>query len=258
MNPFWAIVASNALIVTAMASGVALLGRIWKNPPALHLLWALVLVKLFLPPVFTIPVALPAGKLATTASTPDRNTGNPRGSSQESVADIAVSTIRQSALPQNEIEPEAAARSESGITTVGWFRERSWLPMLAWMWGIGAVGLAVVRGCAIVRFQRLLRFAMPASPAVSDMAATMGRQLGLRRIPDILTLPVRLSPLVWTIGARPRVVLPTGLCQRLDSAALRTILVHELAHIRRKDHVVRLLELLASGCLVGCRPVART
>jgi beta-lactamase regulating signal transducer with metallopeptidase domain len=246
MSHFWAIVASNALIVTAMAAGVALLGRIWKNPPGLHLLWALVLVKLFLPPIFTIPVALPAGKLATTPSTPDRHLSDPRGSTQESVSDIAVSTIRQSALPQNDIKREAAGRLEDGIPSVAWLHERSWLRMLAWMWGIGTVGLALVRGCAIARFQRLLRFARPASPAVSDMAVTMGRQLGLRRIPEILTLPVRLSPLVWTIGARPRVVLPTGLCQRLDSAALRTILVHELAHIRRNDHVVRLLELAAT------------
>ena len=126
----------------------------------------------------------------------------------------------------------------------GRLRGISLLPALAWIWGAGSVGLALVFGAAIFRFQRLLRFAEPAQTAVSDMAAVVGRQLGLRRIPDILTVPVRLSPLVWAIGGRPRVVLPSELCQRLDCAALRTVLAHELAHIKRRDHVVRLLELV--------------
>ena len=62
MQPFWEIVASNALVAVVLATGVALLGRIWKNPSCLHLLWMLVLLKLVTPPVMTIPVALPVGQ----------------------------------------------------------------------------------------------------------------------------------------------------------------------------------------------------
>ena len=60
MQPFWEIVASNALLVVVLAAGVALLGRVWKNPLCLHLLWVLVLLKLVTPPVVTVPIALPA------------------------------------------------------------------------------------------------------------------------------------------------------------------------------------------------------
>ena len=58
MHIFWEIVASNALLVIPLAMGVALLGRVWKNPAALHVLWALVLLKLFTPPIVTIAVPL--------------------------------------------------------------------------------------------------------------------------------------------------------------------------------------------------------
>ena len=46
MQVFWETVASNALMVAVLAAGVALLGRVWKNPVGLHLLWVFVLLKL--------------------------------------------------------------------------------------------------------------------------------------------------------------------------------------------------------------------
>ena len=57
-------------------------------------------------------------------------------------------------------------------------------------------------------------------------------------------LPVCVSPLVWSLGGRPRVFLPAALFERLDGAAQEAILAHELAHVRRKDHWVRLLEVV--------------
>ena len=60
MHAFWEIVASNALLAVALAIGVALLGRVWRNPVCLHLLWLLVLLKLVTPPLLPIPLALPA------------------------------------------------------------------------------------------------------------------------------------------------------------------------------------------------------
>jgi hypothetical protein len=55
-----------------------------------------------------------------------------------------------------------------------------------------------------------------------------------------------LPPLVWSIGRRPRLILPSGLFARLGREAQATILAHELAHIRRGDHLVRILELAAT------------
>jgi len=42
------------------------------------------------------------------------------------------------------------------------------------------------------------------------------------------------------------VVLPKALLKQLDAAALETVLAHELAHVRRKDHWIRLLELVVT------------
>ena len=63
MHAFWEIVASNAMLVAVLAVGVAVLGRAWKNPTGLHILWVLVLLKLFTPPLITIGVPFPADAL---------------------------------------------------------------------------------------------------------------------------------------------------------------------------------------------------
>ena len=67
MHTFWEITASNALLVAVLALGVALLGRFWKNPAAMHLLWVLVLLKLVTPPLAILPVRLPLDRASAAA-----------------------------------------------------------------------------------------------------------------------------------------------------------------------------------------------
>ena len=61
MSAFWGIVASNAVVATVLAIGAMLLGRFWKNAAAVHVLWIVVLLKLFTPPLVTteLPLAFP-------------------------------------------------------------------------------------------------------------------------------------------------------------------------------------------------------
>jgi hypothetical protein len=59
MHAFLQIVASNSVVFAGLAVGVAMLGRIWKNPVGLHFLWVLALLKLVTPPLVTVPLTLP-------------------------------------------------------------------------------------------------------------------------------------------------------------------------------------------------------
>ena len=53
--------------------------------------------------------------------------------------------------------------------------------------------------------------------------------------------------MIWFVGARPRLILPQDLWKRLDARQRSTLIVHELAHLRRGDHLVRFLELLVTA-----------
>src|SRR5258708_3127674 len=48
-------------------------------------------------------------------------------------------------------------------------------------------------------------------------------------------------------GRTPRLLLPAELWRGLNETQRDTLLLHELAHLRRRDHLVRWLELLVVG-----------
>ena len=96
------------------------------------------------------------------------------------------------------------------------------------------------------------------------MVSQIASRLGLRRVPNVLMTPCALPPLVWSIGLRPRVILPSQLFDRLSSTAQSTILAHELAPRQpprlpsstprtRGDYAL----LVASRRVVGMLPIAR-
>ena len=53
-------------------------------------------------------------------------------------------------------------------------------------------------------------------------------------------------PLVWCAGHRPTIILPMRLLCQLDDQQAAMILADELAHLRRRDHWVRTVELIVS------------
>ena len=111
-------------------------------------------------------------------------------------------------------EAKAAA---IGITPAVPWHAMSWLSVLAWLWGVGVALFALGRAYRIAGFWRLLRKASPPAPAVLNMAEEdrqAARPAASRR--EIVMLPVRLSPMVWSLGGRPRVVLPAELFERLE------------------------------------------
>jgi hypothetical protein len=67
-------------------------------------------------------------------------------------------------------------------------------------------------------------------------------------------VPGRVSPMLWAVGLRPRLLLPAGLWPKLDSQQRAALLLHELAHWWRGDHWIRVLEL-ATTCLYWWHPV---
>ena len=71
--------------------------------------------------------------------------------------------------------------------------------------------------------------------------------MGLSRVPPVLLVPARIPPMLWPHRAGPRLLLPEGLLPDLGGDELDTLLAHELAHVRRRDHWVRLVEIAATA-----------
>jgi beta-lactamase regulating signal transducer with metallopeptidase domain len=123
----------------------------------------------------------------------------------------------------------------------------SWQAVVASIWLTGSFAWLTIVGIRVLRFQRLLRYAKPSSGEIRERARTLAEYLGMQRCPEILLLPAPLSPLVWALGRRARLLIPEALWARLTEEQRQTLLVHELAHLRRGDHWVRRLELFVTA-----------
>jgi beta-lactamase regulating signal transducer with metallopeptidase domain len=115
-------------------------------------------------------------------------------------------------------------------------------PIPAAMWIGGCLVLMLVILGRSIRFHRLLRRASPAPVSVRRAVAEAAAAMELPVAPDALMVDQRVSPLVWC-GRRRVLILPRDLWNDLDEVGRNAVLLHELAHLKRRDHWVCWLEL---------------
>jgi RND family efflux transporter MFP subunit len=122
------------------------------------------------------------------------------------------------------------------------------LPAIALLWLAGTALWWSRVWLSSARFRQLMKSAQPAKPEVCARVAAIAECLSLRTVPDVWMLPARISPMVWvTLRGRSRVVLPEELWNCLDTQQQDSVLAHELAHVKRRDHWVRRLEAAVLG-----------
>src|SRR6185369_10279081 len=85
----------------------------------------------------------------------------------------------------------------------------------------------------------------------AEIDATAER-LGLRPPRAVLARGI-LSPFMWCVG-RLRLIWPEAMAGNADVSRSRGVIAHELAHVRRRDHWVAWLELVA-GCAWWWNPL---
>jgi len=225
---FFQIGLSNACLALALGIVAMVVGATTKRSHLAHLLWLLVFVKLVTPPIVTIPlIAIPEQPEAAVAMNGNSRSGPPLANSREF-----------------DVDAQPTASLWSRIESVGLNHGKEWL---AAIWGSVVVfAWSMVRVC---RFSRLLTAESEVAPQELQTAAVkIGRRLELNTIPTICTTSARISPMVWWTGGKVRIVIPTTLLDQMDAQQWQWILAHELAHVRRRDYLVRWLEWLACVC----------
>jgi uncharacterized protein (TIGR03435 family) len=110
------------------------------------------------------------------------------------------------------------------------------------VWMLGVAGLSMYTACGWLRVQQLRRRAIePADPAWISSLESLMRRLEVSGPVHLFTSGIAQVPTV--IGwLRPCILLPVSAMTGLDEAQLRAVLAHELAHIRRYDYLVNLLQ----------------
>jgi beta-lactamase regulating signal transducer with metallopeptidase domain len=256
MPPLLHIVLSNALIATALAVLVAIIAGIARRPALAHVLWLLVLLKLLTPGVISLPISWPKADDAS-SSTSDSIPYSPLAESSVSEASPLPASkteeITVLILPADDESKKLPASSNNGEEALSAPSTGSWQTLAvrlssiwAWFIPVWLTGTVVWLACAtvqVVRFQRLLLHAQLAPADLQDQVKDWSGRLGLRKPPALWLVPGCVSPMLWTLGQSPRLLFPAKLLDRLDAEQRSALLIHELAHLRRRDHWVRFLEM---------------
>ncbi len=127
---------------------------------------------------------------------------------------------------------------------------QAWMPalVLAWSAGVGLMSLRLCLGLAWVG--RLRRQAVKAPAIWQARLDALALRMGLRRSGEIpLKLHAGLASPVTVGFWHPVILLPAALLSGMPVALLEALLAHELAHVRRWDYLVNLLQSVAEALL---------
>lgn len=140
------------------------------------------------------------------------------------------------AIAETSVEPSFVARLTGTL--------RPWLPWIVCVWLFGVVVCALRPLFGWLTLWRLKRIGVTnPSDAVRAALLRMSDRLGIHRAVRVLQSTIARVPLVAGYF-RPVILLPVSFLTHLPTEQLEAILAHELAHIRRHDFVVNLLQTL--------------
>jgi len=254
------------LLLTNAAAAALIAGVAWiasltaRRAAVVHGLWLLALVKLVTPPIAPLPllpswsglpllsersaptvVAIPATGTATphdTEATPHRSAtvgGRTTGPTTSSPLVVTMPGRHRSIVQPSPLAPTTAAPA------VDWRRGAGWA--LA----AGALAILALAALRFARFRALLATAQPGPSFVAARAADLATRVGLRRCPRVRLVAAGIPPMLWPDRGGPLLLLPEKLLPTLHADELDALLAHELAHLRRRDHWVRLVEIAATA-----------
>jgi beta-lactamase regulating signal transducer with metallopeptidase domain len=262
MDALLHIALSNAVVSGIMAALLLPPARWMRRPALTHAICVLILLKLLTPPFVNLPVTwnsaeapsphamgTPWVRESTLLSAPaDSAESDPAATAADATVEVNARPAAPAPIAPPQIPPPRSwsARFREHVT-VHW---RSWL--LA-SWVVTAVLILAVTLVRVSRLGRALRDATVPTKDIAPDVALLCKRLGVRRVPGVRFIAGRAPPMLMDLLGRPELVIPIHLWDRLDGPQRRTLLLHELAHLRRRDHWVRRLELLAT-CVYWWHP----
>ena len=132
----------------------------------------------------------------------------------------------------------------------------SWILALSWLWALVVLVGAIRLVHSFLVGQRLVRSAKPLHDSrIERLVAGAAKSLGLDRAPTVLVSHCIACPVIWCWGRVPTLLLPGWALDKTRSRSWHSIILHEVAHLKRRDHLSSLAaELLV--CAMPWHPVA--
>ena len=191
-------------------------------------------------PATQTTVTLPQTDLPVTTGVPAVTSTAPPAETIPTAAS-ASSTMTSSDMPAPSVAAAPTARN--------WHRDLEaaasrWLDELVAFWCLGVLLFSLRPLWSWIQLRRLCRTGVsPVPRSVQTALEDAARRLRIRRPVRIMQSSLATVPMV--VGyLRPLVLVPLSVVSGLSPAQLEGLLAHELAHVRRHDFLVNLLQTL--------------
>lgn len=126
---------------------------------------------------------------------------------------------------------------------------RPYLPFAVRCWLAGVLLLTLWQGTGWLRVEHIVRRRTTAvSASLQSVCDRLAKELSVSRPVRLLNTAWTQVPVVWG-WLKPVILLPATLATDLPPDQLEAILVHELAHIRRLDFLVNVLQMIVETLL---------
>jgi beta-lactamase regulating signal transducer with metallopeptidase domain len=194
-----------------------------RGPHLAYAIWVLVLAKSLTPPIWSSPLGVFswAASRQAVAVAPVH------------VVDTLAPASLNLATPSLHLTP----------LTIAW----DWSELALAIWIAGGVVLLVGVGIRSWRFRRRIDRCSVAPPAeLKESIDSLCPTLGLNRRLSLRLCAEPVGPAVFGV-LRPVVIMPVSLLQENSSEQLRTIVAHEIIHVRRRDSLIACAQLLSQA-----------
>lgn len=163
--------------------------------------------------------------------------------------DLAVhAPVASSAVPGGTLSAVAPGALAPAVDRPWWPGLDVALPAIVALWAAGASTLCLRTGIGLLWLRRVR-----ATPQDAALPRWQARLDALARHFDLRGVALRIVPdldsPVATGWLRPMVLLPAAVIGRMPVESVEALLAHELAHIRRHDYLVNLLQALVEALL---------
>jgi beta-lactamase regulating signal transducer with metallopeptidase domain/nitrous oxidase accessory protein NosD len=243
---FWQV---SVLIILIGAVDFILRRHVW--PQVRYALWLLVLVKLVLPPSFSLSTSVISQARTKTeqiavklvaANRPAKPASNELRSEMNAyITDVGTVSLSTPEAKISGVENGSSVRADMGI--IGASGANVKIHWHVYVMAVWFVVMVTLFSWATVRFRKLRKF-HTSEFSGADLPQWFGpllaekvKKLGFRKLPEVVLSRDVSSPAVFG-PFKPVLVLPAATIDHLSHKQTGHILLHELAHIKRGDLLV--------------------
>jgi CubicO group peptidase (beta-lactamase class C family)/beta-lactamase regulating signal transducer with metallopeptidase domain len=228
----------------AVALVLWLLFFVFRTSQVRYVLACVALVVMTLLPVFTgVRVAREQARVEGNRYVLEAlaNSTAPTSMNEKATLEEGVKVVRATPATQTATNAQATSDKTNYLqVTINLDRYLPWL-VVGWFVGVVALSIRLLGGLFVTqRLRTKLTKAVPKE--IEERLEALAKKLKLRGVKVVESLSVQVPMVIGWL--QPVVLLPTSAISGLSVKQLEMILAHELAHIRRHDYLVNILQTI--------------